>query len=131
MLAKTMRLHYHTIKIDFNQVATDVNLLLTAESTLTDRYQTTIPEAVRKSLGLGKRDRLCYTIESDGRVVISRIEPEQSDPVLEKFLTFLERDIELNPHQISAIDADLVARARSLVQDVNLDLDAPLADEDE
>ena len=32
--------------------------ILTAESTLTSRYQTTIPDAVRKVLGLGKQDRL-------------------------------------------------------------------------
>jgi antitoxin PrlF len=104
---------------------------LTTESTLTDRYQTTIPEAVRKSLGLSKRDRLRYTIESDGRVVISRSESEHSDPVLEKFLAFLEGDIAQNPQQISAIDVDLVARAKALVRDVDLDLDAPLVDEDE
>jgi antitoxin PrlF len=108
-----------------------MSLILRAESTLTDRYQTTIPEAIRKSLGLSKRDRLCYTIESDGRVVISRLESDESDPVLGKFLTFLERDIDRNPHQISAVDADVVDRARALVQDVDVDLDAPLPDEEE
>ena len=29
-----------------------------AESTLSDRYQTTVPEAVRKALGLSKRDKI-------------------------------------------------------------------------
>ena len=29
-----------------------------AESTLTDRYQTTVPEPVRKALGLNKRDKI-------------------------------------------------------------------------
>lgn len=105
--------------------------LLTTESTLTDRYQTTIPESVRKSLGLSKRDRLCYTIESDGRVVISRVKLEESDPVLETFLTFLERDIDRNPQRIVAVDADLVDRTRALVGDLDVDLDAPLMDEDE
>ena len=108
-----------------------MSLLLRAESTLTDRYQTTIPEAVRKSLGLSKRDRLCYTIEADGRVAISRAEPAESDPVLEKFLTFLELNIDRNPHQIVAVDPNLVASARALVRDVEVDLDAPLADEDQ
>ncbi|MFM7907200.1 MAG: type II toxin-antitoxin system PrlF family antitoxin, partial [Microcystis sp.] len=28
------------------------------ESTLTDRYQTTIPDSVRKALGLNKRDKI-------------------------------------------------------------------------
>jgi antitoxin PrlF len=32
--------------------------VLEAESTLTTRYQTTIPDAVRKVLGLSKHDRL-------------------------------------------------------------------------
>jgi antitoxin PrlF len=108
-----------------------MNSILKTESTLTDRYQTTIPEAIRKSLGLSKRDRLCYTIESDGRVVISRLESDESDPVLSKFLTFLERDIDRHPHQISAIGTDLVDRATALVKGVEVDLDAPLADEDE
>lgn len=44
-----------------------------SESTLTDRYQTTVPESVRKALGLNKRDKICYTIQSDGRVLKSKI----------------------------------------------------------
>jgi antitoxin PrlF len=98
---------------------------------LSDRYQTTIPEAVRQSLGLNKHDRLCYTIESDGRVVISRAESDDIDPVLENFLTFLERDIAQNSQQIKAIDPDLVDRAKALVLNVDIDLDTPLLDEDE
>lgn len=34
-----------------------------SESTLTDRYQTTIPEPIRKALGLNKRDKIRYTIQ--------------------------------------------------------------------
>ena len=34
---------------------------LEAESTLTDRYQTTVPETVRRALRLGKRDKIHYT----------------------------------------------------------------------
>ena len=43
-----------------------------AESTLTDRYQTTVPETVRQALRLGKRDKIHYTIRSDGDVVLTR-----------------------------------------------------------
>ena len=60
--------------------------LLSSESTLTDRYQTTVPEPIRKALGLNKRDKIRYTIEPDGRVIISRA--DESDPILEKFLDF-------------------------------------------
>lgn len=37
-----------------------------SESTLTDRYQTTLPDPVRKVLGLSKRDKIQYTIQPNG-----------------------------------------------------------------
>lgn len=102
-----------------------------SESTLTDRYQTTIPDPVRKALGLNKRDKISYTIESDGKVVISRADPSQSDPILGQFLNFLARDIEKNPQHLQAISVDLLNRVQSLVSEVEIDLNAPLSDEDE
>ncbi|WP_051077043.1 type II toxin-antitoxin system PrlF family antitoxin [Scytonema hofmannii] len=44
-----------------------VTEIICVESSLTDRYQTTVPDAVRKILGLSKRDKICYTIQSDGK----------------------------------------------------------------
>ncbi len=35
------------------------------ESTLTDHYQTTVPDAVRKALGLNKRDKISHAIQPD------------------------------------------------------------------
>ena len=102
-----------------------------SESTLTDRYQTTVPDPIRKVLGLNKRDKICYTIQPDGQVVISRANQTQSDPILGQFLNFLARDIENNPQHLQAISSDLVSRVQSLVAEVDLDLDAPLSDEDE
>lgn len=101
------------------------------ESTLTDRYQTTVPDPVRKALGLNKRDKICYEIQSDGKALISRVDRTESDPILGRFLNFLARDIEKNPQHIQAISSDLVGRVQSLVFDVDLDLDSPLLDEDE
>ena len=72
-----------------------------AESTLTDRYQTTVPEPVRKALGLSKRDKICYTIQADGRVLISRV--EQDDPLIGEFLNFLAQDIAENPQHLKTI----------------------------
>jgi antitoxin PrlF len=102
-----------------------------SESTLTDRYQTTVPDPVRKVLGLNKRDRIAYTIGSDGQVTISRVEDTNNDPLLGQFLDFLATDIQQNPHQVRQVSSDLVDRIRSLVGNVDLDLDAPLAAEDE
>ena len=55
----------------------------------------------------------------------------EPDPVLGEFLSFLERDLSKNPQQIAAMTADLRDRVQLLVIDVEFDLNAPLADEDE
>lgn len=102
-----------------------------SESTLTDRYQTTVPSAVRQVLGLNKRDKIRYTIQPDGQVTIARADQNESDPILEKFLHFLAEDMEKNPGNIKGINSDLVNHIQSLVSEVELDLDAPLSDEDE
>lgn len=102
-----------------------------SESTLTDRYQTTIPAPIRNVLGLQKGDKLSYSIQPEGQVVISRVESTESDPILEKFLDFLAQDMAENPHHLQPLNAALVKRVQSLVADVEVDLDAPLNDEDE
>jgi len=97
------------------------------DSTLTDRYQTTVPEPVRRALRLGKRDKIRYSIQPNGAVLITRTTPPQdSDPVLASFLGFLARDMASHPEQIQMLDAGLVSRIRALVSDVEVDLDAPL-----
>lgn len=105
--------------------------ILQTESTLTDRYQTTVPDIVRKTLGLNKRDKIAYIINSDGTVTITRSETSEDDPILKKFLDFLAQDIEQNPQQIQPITSETLDRVQSLVGDMNIDLDAPLSDEDE
>lgn len=105
---------------------------LDAESTLTDRYQTTVPETVRRALRLNKRDKLRYTVRASGEVVLTRAEAsEGADPVLSQFLHFLERDLREHPERVKAVDAKLVRRLRSLVGDGELDLEAPLSADDE
>lgn len=105
--------------------------LLVSESTLTDRYQTTVPDAVRKALHLSKREKIRYTIQSDGNVLLSRVDQDGADPALGSFLTFLAHDIQQNPQRLEAVSPDLVSRIQNLVGDVEFDLDAPLEDEDE
>ena len=107
------------------------NALLITESTLTDRYQTTVPDAVRKALHLNKREKIRYTIQPDGNVLLSRVDMDEADPVLGSFLGFLANDIKHNPQHVKAVNPELVARIQSLVADVEVDLDAPLYDEDE
>ena len=103
--------------------------LLQATSTLTDRYQTTIPEPVRELLQLHKRDKITYIVEGDGRVSISRA--NEDDPVLGNFLLFLANDIKQYPTHIRSMSATLMDRAQRLVSGVEVDLEAPLEDKDE
>jgi antitoxin PrlF len=105
---------------------------LRVQSTLTDRYQTTVPETVRRALQLGKRDKIRYTIRSGGEVVITRAaDTEDEDPVLGKFLDLLARDIATRPERLRPVDAALLKRVRSLVGRMKVDLDAPLSPDDE
>ena len=106
--------------------------ILEAESTLTERYQTTVPESVRRALRLGKRDKIRFTIRQDGDVVLTRaLQTEVEDPVMGHFLNFLAHDIATHPERLAAIDASLVHRIKSLVGDSEIDLNAPLSAEDE
>ncbi len=101
------------------------------ESTLTDRYQTTVPESVRRALHLGKRDKIRFTLQPDGKVVLTRVDEFEDDPVLKRFLDFLANDIANHPQHVQMLGADLVERIKTLVGHVEIDLNAPLPDEDE
>ena len=105
--------------------------VIETESTLTDRYQTTIPAPVRTALGLNKKDQIRYVIHQDGTVTITKNVVEEEDPVLRKFLDFLATDMEANPQNIQALDSNLRERVSDLVAGVEVDLDRPLSEEDE
>ena len=62
---------------------------------------------------------------------MSRVEQEESDLILGKFLNFLARDMEENPQHLQGVSSDVVNRVQSLVSEVEIDLEARLLDEDE
>lgn len=105
--------------------------LIAAESTLTDRYQTTVPDAVRRALNLGKRDKLRYTVQPDGNVLLSRAADTDTDPALDAFLGFLAKDMAQHPERLQALDKALVQRVQTLTAGMAVDLDAPLSADDE
>ena len=108
---------------------------LSAESTLTDRYQTTIPALVRKALRLQKGDRLQFLLDESGEVRVSKQQPDvpqHSDPAVAAFLHFLESDIAANPQNLVEMDHSLLDLMNVLSGRVpaDLDLEAPLAEDE-
>ena len=97
------------------------------ESTLTDRYQTTVPTAVRKALRLGKRDKIRYLVQPDGAVVLTRLsKDETADPVLSRFLAFIVHDMDAHPQRLEAVSSTWLRRMRGLVRNVKIDLNERL-----
>ena len=102
------------------------------ESTLTDRYQTTVPETVRRALRLGKRDKIHYDIRPSGEVLLTRSDnTEAADPALDHFLNFLAQDITGHPERLQGLDVGFVQRIQALVGHVQVDLHAALSADDE
>ena len=103
---------------------------LSAESTLTDRFQTTIPAMVRKALGLAKGDKLEFLLDETGGIRLSRKTPEEPeehvDPVLAGFLDLLAKDIEENPQNLREIDDSFWLAIDKLTEGVEVDLDEKL-----
>lgn len=96
------------------------------QSSLTERFQTTIPKGVREALGLRRGDTLAYEVRGDEVVVRRRPEQEAVDPALSGLLDLLERDIAARPDRLRRVPDTLVRRGRELVEGVEIDLDAAL-----
>jgi antitoxin PrlF len=130
-LTKARQMHYQGCTrpstLEISMPAT-----LEAESTLTDRYQTAVPETVRRALRLRKRDKIHYDIRPSGEVVLTRAsDAETDDPLLGQFLGFLAHDIATHPERLQSVSSSFVQRVQSLFAEVNVDLDAPLSEDDE
>jgi antitoxin PrlF len=126
-----MQVHYHLTQSSRAKESI-MPAILEVESTLTERYQTTVPETVRRALRLGKRDKIRFTIRPDGDIVLTRAAVATSeDPVMGHFLNFLAYDMTTHPERLASIDTGLIQRIQALVGDLEVDLDAALTAEDE
>lgn len=96
---------------------------LEAESSLTDRYETTVPQAVRRALGLRPHDTVRYRICPSGEVVLTRAtSPRSGDPVRGPLLETLTPDMAASaPERFRAVDAECVQRLQSLVGGTDAD----------
>jgi len=107
----------------------DADVSLYAESRLTERSQTTIPAAIRDALHLKPGEYIRYSLLPGGKVIMSRQEDEQEDPVVSNFLNFLENDMKKNPQHIHAVPVAVWESIKTLTAGVEVDLDAPLTDD--
>lgn len=105
--------------------------LVTSLASLTDRYQTTVPEPVRQALNLHKRDKIRFIVDEGGQVLLERADEEVNDPAMMPFLDMLERDIAARPQAIRPVTEAMLAEIDALVGDDEIDLDAAyVADEE-
>lgn len=109
----------------------NADVSLRAESRLTERSQTTIPAAIRDALHLKPGETIQYSLLAGGKVVMSRLQDEEhDDPVVNQFLSFLEKDMITNPQRIQPVTASFWAGIEELTAGIEVDLDAPLTDDE-
>lgn len=126
-----MHLHYHLFcKLTLLEVVM-LQAGLETESTLTDRFQTTVPSVVRQALHLEKKDKIKFTVQPNGSVLLTRVESLEDDPIVESFLSFMADDMRTHPEKIQPLTASMRDRIELLTAGVKLDLNAELSDEDE
>ena len=108
-------------------------LMVEAEATLTSQNQITIPVTIRKALHLREKSRIKFQVYYQGQVMMCRIEApakESRDPALQPFLSLLTRDMKEHPNRIKPFPVDVMERARSVIEGVDIDLNGPLEGED-
>lgn len=100
-------------------------------SKLTERYQTTVPSAVRKRLKLNKGDQIRFGIAADGRVYIEPVRDEGGDPTITALLDSIEADIMAHPERVRVFGGTMHDRLKALVGDIDVDLEQPVSPDDE
>jgi antitoxin PrlF len=97
-------------------------------STLTDRYQTTIPREIRSFLNLDKGAQIQYLIDPSGKVYLQNESTNElnEDPVLYSFLEFMEQDMRKSPKRIQPLAGEVMQKVQHLIKDVDVDLDQPI-----
>ncbi len=100
-----------------------MKIIFDAVSTMTSKNQTTIPKSVRKALGLEKQDRILFSVLDSGKVLLEKNNTDdeefEHDPVIEKFLHFLENSMTKNPNSIKPTSQSRFNRLRQLTRETD------------
>jgi antitoxin PrlF len=97
--------------------------LLEEISTITAKGQTTIPKSVRQALGVDYGGRIAFRVDEHRGVTVHRVDDEDDDPTIDRFLAFLAKDIECRPEAVTALSPELAKRIAKLVKGVAVNLD--------
>lgn len=98
-------------------------------SKITSQGQTTVPKDIRDVLHVAEGDELKYSLDENGRVILSRADAEIEDPIITRFLSFLATDMLEHPERISALPEGLLSRAAALTEGMEINLDEPIEGE--
>ena len=100
-----------------------MKIIFDAVSTMTSKNQTTIPKSVRKALGLEKQDRILFSVLDSGKVLLEKNNTDdeefEHDPVVGKFLYFLENSMTKNPDSIKPTSQSRFNRLRQLTRETD------------
>ena len=100
-----------------------MKIIFDAVSTITSKNQTTIPKSVRKALGLEKQDRILFSVLDSGKVLLEKNNTDdeefERDPVVGKFLHFLEKSMTKNPDSIKPTSQSRFNRLRQLTRETD------------
>ena len=102
-------------------------LLIEETSKVTAKGQTTVPKAVRQTLGLRSGDQIAYRVDESGSVSLARLEPQAEESAVDAFLAFLADDIKRRPRAVVAMSDETAERLRALTAGVEVDLEGDLA----
>lgn len=102
---------------------------LSYASTVTERFQTTVPAPVRAAMSLGRGDELTWAMKEDGTFVVSKASTEHEDPAIQGFLKVLESGI--TEGYVVPATVEMRDRVAELIDGVEFDMNAPLPNEDE
>ena len=104
-----------------------MKIIFDAVSTMTSKNQTTIPKSVRKALGLEKQDRILFSVLDSGKVLLEKNNTDdeefEHDPVVGKFLHFLENSMTKNPDSIKPTSQSRFNRLRQLTGETDITKD--------
>jgi antitoxin PrlF len=102
-------------------------LVIEETSKVTAKGQTTVPKAVRQTLGIRSGDQIAYRVDENGTVCLIRHEAQAEDSAMDFFLAFLSNDIKQHPQAVASMSDETADRLRALARGIDVDLEGDFA----